>query len=33
VIYPTQVDLRAIRLLAALGGMLFLLYGFIWDTE
>jgi hypothetical protein len=33
VILPTQVDLRGVRLLSALGGMLFLLYGFIWDTE
>lgn len=28
-----DIDLRAMRLTAALIGMLFLLYGFIWDTE
>jgi len=33
VLFPTQVDLRLVRLLSAFGGMLFLLYGFIWDTE
>ncbi|HEY5792615.1 MAG TPA: DUF5985 family protein [Chthoniobacterales bacterium] len=32
VVFP-DIDLRPIRLLAALTGMLFLLYGFIWDTE
>lgn len=26
-------DLRLYRLLAALGGILFLLYGFIWEAE
>jgi hypothetical protein len=29
----TDMDLRPIRLGAALIGMLFLLYGFIWETE
>lgn len=33
VILPTQVDLRPYRLLAALTGLLFLLYGFIWEAE
>ncbi len=28
-----EVDLRLYRLLAALGGLLFLLYAFIWETE
>ena len=32
VLYPAM-DLRLVRGLAALAGMLFLLYGFIWDTE
>jgi len=32
VLFP-GVDLREARLLTALIGMLFLLYGFIWDTE
>jgi len=32
VIYPT-VDLRIARLLAALAGMMFLLYGFIFESE
>jgi hypothetical protein len=32
VLVPT-VDLRPIRLLAALIGLLFLLYGFIWEAE
>ena len=30
---PTQVDLRIYRLLAALAGVLFLLYAFIWEAE
>jgi hypothetical protein len=30
---PTQVDLRIYRLLAALAGLLFLLYAFIWELE
>lgn len=33
VIFPTQLDLRLYRLLAALAGALFLLYAFIWETE
>jgi hypothetical protein len=33
VVYPTEIDLRAWRLAAALAGLLFLLYGFIWETE
>lgn len=28
-----SIDLRLIRLIFSLGGMLFLLYGFIWETE
>jgi hypothetical protein len=32
VIFPDS-DLRPIRLVAALSGLLFLLYGFIWDAE
>ena len=32
VVFPT-VDFRLVRLGAALVGMLFLLYGFIWDSE
>ena len=28
-----DIDLRLIRLLASLGGLLFLLYGFIWETD
>ena len=33
VVFPTQLDLRAWRLLSALVGLLFLLYGFIWEAE
>jgi len=33
VIFPTQMDLRPWRLLAALAGVLFLLYAFIWEAE
>ena len=33
VIFPTQVDLRVYRLVAALAGVLFLLYAFIWEAE
>ena len=33
VVFPTQVDLRPGRLLAALAGLLFLLYAFIWEAE
>lgn len=32
VVFP-DFDLRTVRLLAALAGMLFLLYGFIWDSD
>ena len=32
VVFPA-VDFRLVRLGAALVGMLFLLYGFIWDSE
>lgn len=32
VIFPT-IDLRPARLIAALVGLLFLLYGFIWESE
>ena len=32
VLYPS-IDLRALRLGSALAGMLFLLYGFIWETD
>jgi hypothetical protein len=33
VVFPTQVDLRPWRLLAALAGLMFLLYAFIWEAE
>ena len=33
IVFPTQVDLRMYRLLAALAGALFLLYAFIWEVE
>jgi hypothetical protein len=33
VLFPTQVDLRVYRLLTALTGLLFLLYGFIFESE
>jgi hypothetical protein len=33
VVYPTQLDLRPWRSAAALVGLLFLLYGFIWEAE
>ena len=32
VVFPTEIDLRYWRLSASLVGLLFLLYGFIWDT-
>jgi hypothetical protein len=32
-LFAAEVDLRLYRLLAALGGLLFLLYAFIWETE
>jgi len=33
VVFPTQLDLRAWRLLASLAGLMFLLYAFIWEAE
>lgn len=33
VVFPTQVDLRVYRSVAALAGVLFLLYAFIWEAE
>ena len=33
VVYPTEVDLRPWRSGAALAGLAFLLYGFIWEAE
>ena len=33
VVFPTEVDLRPLRLLAALTGIVFLLYGFIVEAE
>lgn len=33
VVFPTELDLRPYRLLSALAGLLFLLYGFIWEAE
>lgn len=33
VLFPTELDLRPYRLLAALTGLLFLLYGFIFESE
>lgn len=34
VVFPSpEIDLRPWRLVAALGGLVFLLYGFIWDAE
>ena len=32
VIFPT-IELRPVRLIAALVGLLFLLYGFIWESD
>ena len=32
VVFP-DIDFRPVRLLAALSGMLVLLYGFIWDAD
>lgn len=32
VIFP-EMDLRLVRLVPALVGMMFLLYGFVWDAE
>ncbi|HJQ64108.1 MAG TPA: DUF5985 family protein [Burkholderiales bacterium] len=34
IVFPTpEVDLRIWRLVAALTGLVFLLYGFIWEAE
>jgi hypothetical protein len=33
VVFAAEVDLRPYRLLSALAGLLFLLYGFIWEAE
>jgi len=33
VVYPTEIDLRPWRLAGALLGLMFLLYGFIWEAE
>ena len=33
VVWPTQVDLRPWRTAAALVGLAFLVYGFIWEAE
>ena len=33
IVLPTDVDLRLWRLSTALGGLLFLLYGFIWEDR
>ena len=33
VVWPTQVDLRLYRLIAALAGIACLLYAFIWEAE
>lgn len=33
VLFPTEVDLRLYRLLTALAGLVFLLYGFIFESE
>ena len=33
IVLPTQVDLRLVRLAAALAGIACLLYAFIWESE
>ena len=33
VVFPTEIDLRPYRLVAALIGLLFLLYGFIFESD
>jgi hypothetical protein len=33
IVYPTQVDLRLWRVGATFVGLIFLLYGFIWESE
>jgi len=32
-VFPTSVDLAAMRLVAVLAGVLTLLYGFIWEVD
>ena len=32
-VFPTSIDLTAMRLVAALAGLLTLLYGFIWEVD
>jgi hypothetical protein len=32
-IFPTTIDLAAMRLVAVLAGLLTLLYGFIWEVD
>jgi len=33
IVFPTDVDLRLWRLSTALGGLMFLLHGFIWEDR
>lgn len=33
IVFPTQVDLRLWRVSATFIGLIFLLYGFIWEAE
>jgi hypothetical protein len=33
IVFPTQVDLRLWRVGATFVGLVFLLYGFIWESE
>lgn len=33
IVFPTQVDLRLWRVSATFVGLVFLLYGFIWESE
>ena len=33
IVFPTEADLKIWRLLAAAAGLVFLLYGFIWESE
>jgi hypothetical protein len=32
-VFPTSIDLTAMRLVAVLAGLLTLLYGFIWEVD
>ena len=32
-VYPTQLDLRSVRLVLSLGAVSVLLFGFIWDED